>query len=321
VKENKMRIGWVGFHIEGIPALKCLLEQGVRIEAVFTLKPELAARRSGAGDYRTLCERFNVQLYEISNINEPSAVALLRALELDLVFVLGWTQILKPETIQTAKIGMIGAHASLLPHNRGRAPVNWALIHGETLTGNSLIWLAEHVDSGDVIDQTPIKISSYDTCASIYEQVAISNKEMILRALPKLAAGEAIGRSQGRLDEPLLPGRQPKDGLINWGEDSAAIYNFVRALTRPYPGAFSWLDGQRWLIWQAALLPNNVISHARPGETLGPVFSPIESACGQMVACGKGALVLLELEKENGERLSGRGLSEQAWRGKAWQNE
>jgi methionyl-tRNA formyltransferase len=316
-----MRIGWVGFHMEGIPALEALLEQGVRIEAVFTLKSELAARRSGAGDYQTLCRKFRIQLHQIGNINEPSAVALLRELNLDLVFVLGWTQILKPETIRTAKIGMIGAHASLLPRNRGRAPVNWALIRGETITGNSLIWLAEHVDSGDVIDQTTINISPYDTCDSVYQRVAISNKEMILRALPKLAVGERVGRPQGSVNEPLLPGRQPKDGLINWADDSAKVYNFIRGLTRPYPGAFSWLNGQRWLIWQSALLPNNIVSDVPPGEIIGPVFSPIESACGQMVACGKGALVLLELEGENGQTLCRRELSEQAWRGKVWRNE
>jgi methionyl-tRNA formyltransferase len=316
-----MRIGWIGFHMEGIPALMALLEQGVRIEAVFTLKPELAARRSGAGDYQTLCKKFKIQLHQISNINEPSAVALLHELKLDLVFVLGWTQILKPETIRTAKIGMIGAHASLLPHNRGRAPVNWALIRGETITGNSLIWLAEHVDSGDIIDQTTINISPYDTCDSVYQRVAISNKEMILHVLPKLAAGERVGRPQISVNEPLLPGRQPKDGLIQWVADSPDVYNFIRGLTRPYPGAFSWLNGQRWLIWQSALLPNNSVTDAHPGEVIGPVFSPIEFACGQMVACGKGALVLLELEAENGHILSRRELSEQAWRGKVWGND
>jgi methionyl-tRNA formyltransferase len=96
-----------------------------------------------------------------------------------MVFVIGWTQILRPETLKLATIGMIGAHASLLPHNRGRAPINWALIRGEKQTGNSLIWLAEDVDSGDIIDQTVIPISPYDTCASLYTRVGESNKEMI----------------------------------------------------------------------------------------------------------------------------------------------
>jgi methionyl-tRNA formyltransferase len=172
-----------------------------------------------------------------------------------------------------------------------------------------------------VIDQTVINISSYDTCASIYERVAMSNKEMILRALPKIAAGERVGRPQVASNEPLLPGRRSSDGVIDWTWDSTDVYNFVRALTRPYPGAFSWLDGQRWLIWQTALLPGEIISDARPGEVLGPVFSPVESACGQMVACGKGALVLLQVDRENGERLSGRELSDQGWQGKLWGNE
>ncbi|MGE5801484.1 MAG: methionyl-tRNA formyltransferase [Gemmatimonadota bacterium] len=314
-----MRFGWIGVHQEGRPALAGLLDAGAPLVAAITLKPELAAFRSGADDYRALCERSGLPLYQVANINDEPSLQLLRELALDVVFVIGWSQILKPATLQSARIGMIGAHASLLPHNRGSAPVNWALIKGEQMTGNSLMWLAEGVDAGDLIDQTAFCISPYDTCATLYDRVAESNRDMLLRVLPRLLAGERPGAAQRHTNEPVLPRRRPSDGLVDWSRDGVTTYNFVRALTRPYPGAFSWLDKKRWTIWQAALLPGPIAG--TPGEILGPVVSPDEAACGQVVACGTGAIVLLELQADDGEVLRGRRLSEQPWTGRVWTNE
>ena len=100
------------------------------------------------------------------------------------------------------------------------------------------------------------------------------------------------------------------------------MYDFVRALTRPYPGAFSRLEGQRWTVWHTARVPSaNGTGHlGTPGAVLGPVVSPLEAACGQLVACGEGAVVLLELEADDGAVLRGRTLSEQPWTGKRWSN-
>jgi methionyl-tRNA formyltransferase len=316
-----MRIGWIGFHVEGVLALKAVLEQGHHIEAVITLKPDKAAKRSGVADYEPICQKFGLPLYEVDNINDEVSIDLLRKLSLDVVFVLGWTQIVRPQALKLARIGMVGAHASLLPHNRGRAPINWALIKGQEKTGNSLIWLAESVDSGNIIDQTVIPIGPYDTCASLYERVAESNREMILRVLPKLIAGEKPGRVQPNINEPLLPGRKPEDGLINWSLHNVEVYNFVRALTKPYPGAFSWLNGRRWTIWQSALLPGSDFAGSRPGQVVGPLLSPVDAACGQVVACGEGAVVLIELESEDGQILKGRQLSDQPWEGEVWTSE
>jgi len=317
-----MRFGWVGCHAEGRPALEALLDAGAPIAGIVTLQPELAARRSGAVDYAPLATRHHVPLYHVGNINDPDGHAALRALDADIVFVIGWSQILHAPALRLARSGMIGAHASLLPHNRGSAPVNWALIRGERRTGNSLIWLAEDVDGGAVIDQTMFCITPYDTCASLYERVAASNRDMLLSLVPRLLAGDRPGRPQPAGDEPVLPRRRPADGRIDWGQSSRAVYDFVRALTRPYPGAFSSLDGRRWTVWHAARIPTvDGTGHAgTPGAVLGPVVSPLEAACGQLVACGEGAVVLLELEADDGTVVRGRTLSEQPWTGKRWSN-
>jgi methionyl-tRNA formyltransferase len=315
-----MRIGWIGFHVEGIAALRGLLETKAGVAAVITLEPEVAAKRSGAADYDALCHEFGVPLHKVRNINEPEALELLRELALDIVFVIGWTQIVHPKVLKLAKLGMIGAHASLLPRNRGRAPINWAIINGEKITGNSLIWLAAGVDTGDIIDQTQFSITPYDTCASLYEKVAQSNREMILRALPSLMNGKRPGKAQPETIEPALPGRRPDDGLLDWSMSNARLYDFVRGLTRPYPGAFSWLSGTRWRIWNCALLPQNHFSATSPGLVLGPLVSAVDAACGQVVACGDGAVALLELENDEGKVMKGRELSELPWDGQMWTN-
>ncbi|HLH31561.1 MAG TPA: methionyl-tRNA formyltransferase [Terriglobia bacterium] len=310
-----MKFGWIGFHVEGLPALRAAVRAGYRLEAVVTLDQNAAAKRSGAAAYDKVCEALGVPLYTVSDINAPSSIALLERLDFDVTFVIGWTQLLKSEALRTAKFGMVGAHASLLPRLRGRAPINWALIRGETQTGNTLMWLADGVDTGEIIDQTTIPISPYDTCNTLYEAVAESNKTMICRLMQNLTEGRRPGRPQPVTDEQLLCGRKPSDGLIDWQLDSWRIYNFVRALTRPYPGAFAFLDEKQILIWRCASLPAAAYPGKLPGQIIGPMYSAAESACGQVVACREGAVALLEVELD-GHCLKGRDLSDMPWAGR-----
>lgn len=317
-----LRFGWLGCHAEGIAALRALVQAGVPMAGVVTLRPELAARRSGAGDYHGLCRELGVPLYEIDDVNDAASVGLLHALSLDILFVIGWSQLLRTEALRSARLGVIGAHASLLPHNRGSAPINWALIRGETRTGNTLMWLGDDVDSGPILDQTTFCITPYDTCATLYERVAESNREMLLRLVSRLLAGERFdGARQPDAGEPALPRRRPSDGLIDWRSDARRVYDFVRALTRPYPGAFSFLDGHRWTIWSAALLPIAAPAGAEPGQVVGPVLSPAFGACGQVVACGRGTIIVLEAEADDHTVLAGVPLGDQPWTGRRWTHE
>ena len=311
-----MRFAWVGFHAEGLAALDALLAAGAPIAAVLTLKPELAAKRSGSVDYEPVCSQYGVPLYYVTGVNEADAYEILERVAPDVIFVIGWHQIVRPPVMRLARLGLVGAHASLLPHNRGSAPINWTIIRGERESGNTLMWLAEGVDEGDVIAQRAFPITPYDTCASLYAHVATTNRDMLLELLPRLLAGERPGRRQQHSDEPILPRRRPADGRITWESPAGAVYDFIRALTRPYPGAFTSLDGRQLWVWEAALVPDSGASIGEPGEILGPVVSPLQTGCGQLVACGSGSLILLEVEDETGTRIRGRALSEQQWAGR-----
>src|SRR5438093_436529 len=140
------------------------------------------------------------------------------------------------------RFGWVGCHAE------GLSALEALLAACTPITGAITLHseLAEAVAESAIIEQTASCITHYDTCASLYERVAASNRDMLLRVVPRLLAGERPGRLQPAGDEPLLPRRRPADGRIDWGQPARAIYDFIRALTRPYPGAFSWLAGRRW---------------------------------------------------------------------------
>jgi methionyl-tRNA formyltransferase len=302
---NGLRIGWMSHHVEGIKPLLAVLSAGFPIQAIITLQDDRLAKRSGAADFSIIAEDHAIPLYRIRNVNDQGSVELLDALQLDVLFVIGWSQILRAAALGTVKAGCFGAHASLLPANRGSAPINWALIKGEKMTGNTLMLLSEGVDAGDIVAQKRIPITPFDNVDTLYDRVAETNCDMILDLLKDLGAGRPLTlRRQIESGAALLPRRRPEDGLIDWRQPAGKVYNFVRALARPYPGAFSHSDEGRMLIWRSALLP--VAGQlAAPGTVIGAMVSDSPEGNGQVVACAEGALIVLEVEDASGRRWAG----------------
>ena len=174
-----MRIVWVGNHSEGVESLLTLISLKADIVAIITLERHRSLRYSSSYDYSYLASKYNIPCHLISSINSTDAVQLLNSLNIDLLFVIGWSQILSSNALNQASIGVVGSHASLLPSYRGSAPINWALLNGLEYTGNTLLWLDSSVDSGDIISQVRIDISPYDDCCSLYSKVARANSFLI----------------------------------------------------------------------------------------------------------------------------------------------
>ena len=311
--EQSLRILWVGFHEEGLPTFRALAEGKHKPIAALTLNERRLATRSGAVRFEDVCAEYEIPLHKIGSINASSALELIQSLKPDLLVVLGWSQILREEVLSIPKIGTLGAHASCLPHNRGSAPVNWAIIRGETQGGNTLMWLNPGVDTGEIIAQRAFPIALTDTCGSVYAKVAESNREMVLELLQELEAGRRPGHPQPESNEDLLPRRTPEEGVLDWTKSALETYNFIRALARPYPGAFTHLGQKMVLCWKAAWL-DGVSADQAPGTILGSSWSPETQACGLLVQCGTGVLLLLELEYE-GQLLSGADLLDLDWKG------
>lgn len=313
-----MRIVWVGCHEEGIVAFKNTLERGRNVSAFITLDEHAFSKRSaGSRKYQSYCEKYQVPYYMVESIKGEQAYELIVENKPDLLVVLGWSEILPERILKIPTIGTIGTHASLLPHNRGSAPINWAIIHGEKVTGNTMMWLAKDVDAGDIIDQIAFPITVYDTCKTLYDQVAVTNATMLEKLIDNLEKGiisSALVKNE--TDEPILPRRRPKDGVIHWNQKGYQIYDFIRALTKPYPGAYSYLNGEKWLIWEATLLPlSSTTNGLKPGEILGNSYSFCHETNGILVGTESEILLVTEMENSTGDILSGVGLNDLKLRG------
>ena len=263
---QELTIAFIGCVAEGHRTLEGLLERGERVAAAFTFHPDKAKTVSGAVPWEELTTRYGVPLHYVHNINDPEPVAALAALQPDLVFCVGWTQLLRQEILAIPRLGCLGFHASLLPCYRGRAPVNWALINGETVTGNTLMLLDDGVDTGDIVAQRAIPITGTDTCASLYDKVAETELAMLDEVLPLIHVGAMPRRRQDHERATVMGRRRPEDGLIDWTRTTAQLDRWVRALTHPYPGAFTLLDGQPLVVWQAHPARDVAAGEVAPGR-------------------------------------------------------
>lgn len=169
----------------------------------------------------------------------------------DLILAIGWYYMIPKKVREMAKYGAAGVHNSLLPRYRGGAPLTWAIMNGETRTGVSFFRFEEGVDTGDIFGQRELFIDRDDTIKTVYEKAENVSVKMLRDTLPKIANGTIEIKKQDHSLATEFPQRKPEDGEIDWNWGSRRIYNFVRAQTRPYPGAFTYLNGNRVKIWKA----------------------------------------------------------------------
>lgn len=277
------RLVFVGAVHEAVPALDALLRAPAEIVEVVTLPADRAGRTSGFVDLAPLASAHGVAVRRCADLNAAESIEHVRGLAPDLIVVVGWTRLLSAELLAVPRHGCVGFHASLLPRYRGRAPVNWAILRGETVTGNTMMYLDAGTDTGDIIDQQPVRILAGDTCATVYAKVAEAGAEMLRRHLRALLAGAAPRRSQGPGDGPPLAKRTPRMGITDWNRPACAVHDWVRALTAPYPGAFTRWEGRQVMLWASAGPENG--TDGSPGRVLdvGPRGMRVGTAGGSVL--------------------------------------
>ncbi len=246
------RVIFVGAVHEAVPALSVLQDAEAEIAEIVTLPAERAASTSGFVDLDPLARTHGIPVRRCADINSAESVGRVRQLGPDLMVVTGWTRLLSAELLGVPRHGVVGFHASLLPDYRGRAPVNWAILRGETTAGNTMMYLDAGTDTGDIIDQQTLPITPDDTCATVYAKVGEAGADMLRRHLPALLDGTAPRRRQGPATGPPLPKRTPAMGITDWNRPARAIHDWIRALTWPYPGAFGFLAGRKVMLWASA---------------------------------------------------------------------
>jgi methionyl-tRNA formyltransferase len=246
---------------------------------------------------RELCERGGVPFYETANVGHAQFDDLWKPLDLDYIFVIKWRTMISRRVIDSARRGVIIFHASLLPKYRGFAPVNWPLINDEEKTGVTMFYAAEEFDAGDIIDQRERLITDHDDAAAIDAWLNATVELMLEENLPRLVDGTAQRRGQDHTQATYTIWRSPEDGRIDWTQPTRAIFNLVRGLTSPYPGAYTMLDGQKLIIWSAEIV-RDVRRYV--GSIPGKVERIIPGV-GVNVLTGDGILLLKRVQLAGGE--------------------
>jgi len=294
------RIVFVGVHQESRAPFEYLLATGENVVGLVTLTPEQAAKFSGTTDLATPARDVQIPTLEVTTLKDEGAVEFVEKLRPDILLVVGWMRLLTDRVLRIPKIACLGFHASLLPKYRGRAPINWALINGETKTGNTLMVLAPGADEGDIVAQREIRIEFEDDCNTLYEKVAQTEVDMLADILPQIRIGRLPRIHQDPGAATVMPRRRPEDGLIDWGKDARRLYDWVRALTHPYPGAFTWLNGQKLFVWTALPKP----PHNPPAEVAVGTIALGEHGYPE-VKTGSGWLELIRVQLEGEPELDG----------------
>jgi len=279
----------LAYHDIGAVCLEELIASGDELALVITHhdRPgETIWFRSVAAE----AERHGIPVIAPPDVNAPEIVARIRALEPDFLFSAMFRQLLKRELLEVPRRGALNLHPSLLPRFRGRSPINWVLVEGETETGVTLHYMVEKADRGDIVAQRRIAIDDEDTALTLHRKATEEARLLMREVYPLLASGRAPRIVQEQSRASYYGGRRPADGEIDWRRPARVIYDLVRAVTHPYPGAFTWHRGRRIFVWWAR--PGPAVQALRPGE----VWLAGDDAV--WVGSGEGALRLERVEVE-----------------------
>jgi methionyl-tRNA formyltransferase len=286
-----MRTVWVTFDTIGRDCLEAAAESGAEIVGVVTLPGPIDPSRSGQCSFDEVASRLDAALIETRDINSLETLNSIRELNPDLIFVVGWSQLVRDSFIKLAPEGVFGMHPTLLPRHRGRAPIPWAILAGLARTGVTLFEIVDATaDSGEIVGQVVLDIAPDETATTLFQRLAEAHVRLTRELVPRLVARTAPRIPQDPSRASSWPKRTPVDGIIDWETRAPYLYDWVRAQTRPYPGAFTWFGEDKIVVWRASAVELQVVASA------GTIVS--ERPEGVIVACGEGGLLLEEVETD-----------------------
>ena len=291
-----MRVAWVSFDTIGRDCLLAAAEAGADVAAVVTLPGPVDPSRSGQCSFDEVASRLGAPLVETADVNAPETVEAVRSSGADSIFVVGWSQLVRDDFLALGPEGVFGMHPTLLPRHRGRAPIPWAILSGLARTGVTLFEIVDATaDSGPIVGQVEVPVAPDETARTLFDKLAAAHVDLIREYVPLLLAGTAPRLPQDARRASAWPKRTPADGIIDWETRAPYLHDWVRAQTRPYPGAFTYLGDEKLVVWRA-----------RPVPWAGEAPAGTVVAEGPLVACGEGALLLEEVEGPSPLRVGAR---------------
>lgn len=287
------------YHNVGVRCLKVLLAGGVDVALVVTHQ-DSASENIWFESVISVCDTEGIPYIIPDDPKSPELLAQIRAVRPDLMFSFYYRHMLPQAILDLAPA--YNMHGSLLPRFRGRAPVNWAVLHGATEIGASLHEMTVKPDAGAIVARQAVPILPDDTAFEVFGKVTVAAELALYNVLPALLAGTAPRLPNDLSQGSYFGGRKPEDGRIDWSRPAAEVYNLHRAVAPPYPGAFTDLGGQRYIIERARPYKGDV-------NGLPPGLAVVDNAI--VGVCGDGrALAILGLLKD-GERVSAAALQAQ----------
>lgn len=249
-----MKIVFLGCTKFSEELLQALVIHNFGISAIFTIPQEFTVRgnekvkNSNYGNLKSISEKENIPLYYVDENKKLGEYEdIIKEVNPDIILVLGWYYIVPKKIREIPKYGACGIHASLLPKYAGWAPLVWAMINGEKKTGVTFFQFDDSVDGGNIIAQEQFEIEYEDTIKEVYEKATKKSAEILVNTLPILSDIQFIEQDKSKLE--IWDKRTPEDGELDLSKSSEELYNFIRAQSSPYPGAFiKTTDGKKMII-------------------------------------------------------------------------
>ncbi|MFM7122641.1 MAG: formyltransferase [Fluviibacter sp.] len=271
------------YHEVGARCLQALLDGGVDVQLVITHTDD-PNERIWFTSVAELATKAGIPVITPESASEPDVQQRIAAIAPDYIFSFYYRQMIPMSVLNLARIAPLNMHGSLLPKYRGRVPINWAVLHGESETGATLHVMAEKPDAGDIVAQQAVPIGPDETAGEVFAHVTAAAANTLAGVLPQLLTGEVPRRPNNLAEGSYFGGRKPEDGRIHWDQTAAQVYNLIRAVAPPYPGAFADIQTasgvQRITVNAARRL--DTLFDLKPG--LYRIDSKVIGVCGDKMA-------------------------------------
>jgi UDP-4-amino-4-deoxy-L-arabinose formyltransferase/UDP-glucuronic acid dehydrogenase (UDP-4-keto-hexauronic acid decarboxylating) len=271
------------YHDVGCRGIRALKRLGVEIAAVYTHDDD-PEENVWFGSVRKTCAELGLPFRAGVDMKDPAEHAKLRALRPRAIFSFYYRDLLSEAVLSAASVAAVNLHGSYLPRYRGRAPVNWQILHGEREGGVTLHHMVKKADAGDIVDQEAFPIGEDDTPTDVFPRLLAAAEHVLERSAVAVVEGTAPRWKQLESKATTYGRRRPEDGKIHWSQSAEDVRNLVRAVTKPYPGAFTFAGPEKVLVWRA--------EHAGPAGRVAP-GTVKRDARGVAVACGDRKLLRL----------------------------
>ncbi len=285
------------YHDMGCVGVEALIEAGFDITAIYT-HLDNPSENHFYGSVAHLAAEHNIPVFSPENVNHPLWVERLRESAPDIIFSFYYRDLLSEEILNLPPAGAYNLHGSLLPRYRGRAPLNWVLVNGETETGVTLHKMVKRADAGEIVSQQTVAISASDDALRLHKKLTQAARELLQSTLPAIKQGKVTLSAQDEQRATYVGRRTPEDGRLDWNQPATVLHNLVRAVSEPWPGAFSYVGNTRFIVWKSRV--HTDVPAATPGQVLS--VSPL------IVACGEGALEIVTGQTEQSVYMQGREL-------------